>query len=488
MHFRFNPIRNTIFYLDSNNFFYTLGAGLPAGKDCSPNVTAHSCCPDEKFVKNCGYDTWGTASSLASPRYPLNPFASNLSNLTLHCMWNIYSPPGSHLTLQITDFDLGSSDDRLFILETATCRPFSSDYYSVDRPPTKGLTLRLYQDSVAVYLSLHPGASARGVSIAWSATTVEQQMAAPEDRSHVGAPNLLPAVDDCEKTVRDWIDKENSNSIVKNCGFSATVGEEMNISSMGADREKNGGGKFCAWNIVAPPGTLVSLAVLFFNLHPTAGDKLFILDPATCSNAAVLPGSSSSSFLTGWLNPGKVIALGQEALSLYYYSPQGGSSETVSVADRGLNLFASFSRVDATAAEYAANKSCLDAVGLVRPMPDGGHVPVDFVQNCGADHLNVSSGELVSPVNYGRVNRRCVWRVWAPQAKQLKIIVEVDREDISYWDRLFILNSDCGPLGDSSTEILEGGSYIISDNAFYVYFYTDENIIPRSFRIFWTTL
>jgi hypothetical protein len=313
-------------------------------------------------------------------------------------------------------------------------------------------------------------------------------VAPPEDQLHVASQplNLLP--DRCEKTVLDLLATGNSE-IVQNCGFPVTDGRDINISSQQGLLQPDSRGTFCIWHIVAPPGTLVSLAVVSFDLSSTpAGDQLLVvLDPTTCTNAAVAA-TGSSRLLTGWLSPGKVIALGHKALSLYYYSP-----DTVPLADSGFNLFASFSKIggDAATAHYA-NRSCLEALGLVRPLPNGGAAPVDFVQNCGTDQLNVSSsssGEIVSPANYGRVNRRCIWRVWAPQAQKLKIIVEVDTENISYWDRLFLFNSDCGPLKKAaSTEVIEGGSYVINDNAFSVYFYTDENIIPRSFRIFWTAL
>ena len=185
-----------------------------------------------------------------------------------------------------------------------------------------------------------------------------------------------------------------------------------------------------------------------------------------------------------------MIAVSQTALTLYHYSP-GDSPANQVAADRGFSIFASFSPNTATPIDGGkeGTADCLAAIGLVHPMPGGGEVAVDFVQNCGTDFVN-GSGVILPPPRqpFGKnFNRRCIWRVQAQEAQRLRITVEMT-EEVSYWDRLFIVRSDdCSPLAPNA-EVLEGATYVLEGKAFAVYFYTEENIVPREFRILWHVL
>jgi hypothetical protein len=234
---------------------------------------------------------------------------------------------------------------------------------------------------------------------------------------------------------------------------------------------------------------VVSLAVLHFNLDPNAGDKLFILDPDSCSNAAAASpnstssnSSNSSSYLTGWLSPGKILALGQPALAIHYYSPVGDSAHS-HPSERGFSLFATFTKNT----KHATTKVNDDLPTIInnRCMKKILEHQVDFVQTCGSDYAT-SSGIIQSPTDTGI--HHCVWNIQAPLAKRLRIIVEMKENKIASKDRLFVLQSDCQSLDKEDQEILEGGVYLINDNAFSVYFCNENGMPSTDFRIFWTTI
>jgi hypothetical protein len=262
---------------------------------------------------------------------------------------------------------------------------------------------------------------------------------------------------------------------------------------------------FCAWHLQGLENDL-HLRLNFSYLHlANSADRLFILRPhRSCSLVTQLTGDWPHG-TSMWIREPEVMlyyvassaggfSLDWEVVrppSLLHGPPGDNSNKAVPTeAQRLLSDHSAAAEHRDSAPQSSEPNSCLFALGLVQPLPDGGEVPVDFVPNCGSDQAGSSSGVIVSPANFGRTNRRCIWRVRA-SPQQLRIVIEVDREDnISYWDRLFVLQSGCRPLsGDGGGgEILTSGTHVIDGNTFSVYFYTDENIIPRKFRIFWHTM
>lgn len=77
--------------------------------------------------------------------------------------------------MQVIYFRLVSSNDRLYILESMSCRPFAIDdghtIYNSQRPPPMGrsATLWLPQDSAVIVLRAKAAAAWSGVSIEWFA-------------------------------------------------------------------------------------------------------------------------------------------------------------------------------------------------------------------------------------------------------------------------------------------------------------------------------
>jgi hypothetical protein len=129
------------FYSDASKsqsgFSISWAAATPInGSACLSSIFSASA------VKNCGNDQSGTAGTIQSPNYP-----SNYNN-SLYCNWNIRSPAGTHITLNITDFFTQDGYDQLYVVTSQNCA-------SVINKPLQGLlgqqTITVPQNTASLY-------------------------------------------------------------------------------------------------------------------------------------------------------------------------------------------------------------------------------------------------------------------------------------------------------------------------------------------------
>ena len=478
---------------------------LPLAPNCRRAVDALLPPSVGGFVKNCGFDV---SPQEAGRRIIKTPSLPSLTSNTF-CVWNIEAgPPGTQLALNFTYFATEELYDRLFIFRPRDCRLVGQ--LSGVWPGSTASRL-LTENAAALYFVADGSLTLKGFRLNWTFVTPPPPQSAdeiarllPDEDAAVGCANVVNSFVQLNAAA-DGSSHGGGGKFVKNCGLdvgSMLAGSTIRSLGLhegvnyGNSNNKDNNNKFCVWNVVAPSRATVSLTILTFNLNQTAGDRLFILRPDTCGYAAGVGG-----YLTGDLSPGKVIVTAETAVSLYLYSPISYLIDYS--ADRGISLLASFTprekptgrenkgravRPNPLANITKTTGCCMAAIRKYLPRGKAD----DFDQNCGA-HSTISkrSGAIFSPNHphsYGN-NHRCAWHVHVPDALRIRVIVEVEDKE-TYWDRLFVLRSGCRPLLEDGEIFVEddGGVYVIDGDAFAVYFYTDETITARGFRIFWHAL
>ena len=249
--------------------------------DCSPVVsrlmTSSSWPAAGGFVKNCGsnpepLEAIGSSGTVHYP--PAKVYSRDPQNV--FCTWSLRGPPGSYIQLNFDNLHMDQRKDQLFIMRPRSC----SLVTQLSGSSSSSLLVREHE--VVLYFVLLDGlltsTSSSGFVLNWTAVLPPLPGLTLHDGAHSETLKLAVAETPkgCDGVVNSAIN--GGGMLVKNCGHDVR-GEDSSISSLGPHSNKNNSSnsKFCVWHVVAPPGTTVSLSVLFFNLNETAGDKLFIL-------------------------------------------------------------------------------------------------------------------------------------------------------------------------------------------------------------------
>ena len=380
-----------------------IGKTLPKPRsvgDCSRFVNDHSATA-QPFVKNCGFDTRGSANS-GIISLPSN--ISNNNNSSYNCIWSIQAPPGSYLTLQVTDFSLSSSNDRLYILQPTICLPFATStahpaYYTSEMAPAAGASMPLYQNSAAIYLYAEVAAAKSSISLTWFTTS--------------------PVAPDCTEAVRHLIGPSPAGDgevgFIKNCGFDTTplgllASRSLRYPPLPATDFDEPSRVFCAWRLQEPAGSHIVLNFSYLHLRGMA-DRLIILRPRDgCSLVTQLSGVLARDQVSSSVETDAddvalyLVADGQLAYRGFLLNWTAVTTlTTTGVASNAV----------ASGNGAAVTTQCLPAIGphLPRGYED------DLGQNCGMDFTRSSAGAIQFPAN-SNSSRRCVWNILAPAAQR----------------------------------------------------------------------